>query len=292
MKSVDIVELLALGSLWGSSFLFMRIASPEFGALPLIAVRVTMAALFLAPILLWSSRNAQAAWSRRGEMLVLGFFNSAFPFVLFAFATLSLTAGYTAVINATAPLFTAIVAFLWVGERLGKLGVLGLLVGLGGVLVLVWDKLSVGQGNAFWAIAAGLVGAFSYGIAANHARARFSGIGSLEMACGSQVAASVLLLPLCWFWWPQEPPSLRAWLAVLALGVPCTGVAYIFYFRLLSRLGPSRAVTVTYLVPIAAMIFGAIFLGEAVTLQMLAGCGLILLGTGLATGLFFRGLRV
>ena len=75
---------------------------------------------------------------------------------------------------------------------------------------------------------------------------------------------------------------------MLALGVPCTGVAYIFYFRLLSRLGPSRAVTVTYLVPISAMILGALFLGEAVTLQMLAGCGLILLGTGLATGLFFR----
>lgn len=286
MKPIDIIELLALGSLWGSSFLFMRIASPEFGPLPLIAVRVTTAALFLAPILLWSG-NPRAPWSRRGEMLLMGFFNSAFPFVLFAFATLSLTAGYTAVLNATAPLFTAIVAFFWVGERLGRAGVLGLLVGLGGVVVLVWDKLGISQLNGYAAIAAGLCGAFSYGIAANLARARFAGIGSLEMACGSQVAASVLLLPLCWFWWPQQQPSAGAWLAVLALGIPCTGVAYIFYFRLLSRLGPSRAVTVTYLVPIAAMIFGALFLGEAVTLQMLAGCGFILLGTGLATGLSF-----
>lgn len=287
MKPIDVIELVALGSLWGSSFLFMRIASPEFGPLPLIAVRVTTAALFLAPILLWSG-NPQAPWSRRGEMLALGFFNSAFPFVLFAFATLSLTAGYTAVINATAPLFTAVVAFLWVGERLGRPGILGLLVGLGGVVMLVWDKLGVDQGNAVTALAAAFAGAFSYGVAANFARARFSGIGSLELACGSQVAASAMLLPLCWFWWPQEPPSMRAWLAVLALGIPCTGVAYIFYFRLLSRLGPSRAVTVTYLVPIAAMVFGAIFLGEAVTLQMLSGCGFILLGTGLATGLFFR----
>jgi drug/metabolite transporter (DMT)-like permease len=235
------------------------------------------------PILFWSGKP-RALWQRRGGLLVVGFLNSAFPFTLFAFATLTLTAGYTAVINATAPLFTAIVAFLWVGERMSRIGVFGLLVGLAGVVVLVWDKLGVDVDNATLAVCAGLVGALSYGVAGNHARRYFSGIGSLEMSAGSQVAATLLLLPLCWYFWPAELPSQRAWLAVLALGIPCTGVAYILYFRLLSRLGPSRAVTVTYLVPLAAMVFGAIFLNETVTTRMLAGCGLILLGTGLATG--------
>lgn len=288
MKSLDIVELLALGSLWGCSFLFMRVATPEFGPVPLIGVRVATAALFLLPILAWTG-NPGAAWSRGGEMLVLGFFNSAFPFTLFAFATLSLTAGYTAVINASAPLFTAVVAYLWLGDRLSRLGSLGLLVGLGGVVVLVWDKLGVGATNAGLAIAAGLLGSCCYGIAANLARARFSGTGSLELATGSQVASSILLLPLCAFWWPSAMPSGQAWLAVLALGIPCTGLAYIFYFRLLSRLGPARAVTVTYLVPVAAMVSGAVFLDEAVTSRMLAGCLLILLGTGLATDLIRPG---
>jgi drug/metabolite transporter (DMT)-like permease len=283
LRSLDAVELLALGSIWGCSFLFMRLASPEFGPVPLIALRVTTAALFLLPILVWTG-NPRAPWQRRGEMLVIGFFNSAFPFCLFAFATLSLTGGFTAVLNATAPLFTAVVAYLWVGERLSRLGAFGLLVGLFGVVVLVWDKLGVDPGSAPLAIAAGLLGACSYGIAANHARVRFSGIGSLEMAGGSQVAASILLLPLCWFWWPETVPSTQAWLAMLALGIPCTGIAYILYFRLLSRLGPSRAVTVTYIVPLAAMVFGALLMDESVTLRMLAGCGLILLGTGLATG--------
>jgi drug/metabolite transporter (DMT)-like permease len=289
LKPLDAIELLALGSIWGCSFLFMRLASPEFGPVPLIALRVTTAALFLLPILAWTG-DPRAPWQRRGEMLLIGFFNSAFPFCLFAFATLSLTAGYTAVLNATAPLFTAVVAYLWMGDRLSRLGTLGLLVGLGGVVVLVWDELGVDRDNAALAIVAGLVGASSYAIAANHTRARFSGIGSLEMASGSQVAASVLLLPLCWFWWPAEMPSARAWMAVLALGIPCTGIAYILYFRLLSRLGPTRAVAVTYIVPFAAMIFGAIFMNETVTTRMMGGCGLILLGTGLATGVIRRGL--
>ena len=206
----------------------------------------------------------------------MAFFNSAFPFTLFTFATLYLTAGYTAVINSAAPLFTAIVAFIWVRERLGPTGVVGLLLGLLGVVVLVWDKLAVDLEGAMPAIGAGLLGSFCYGIAANFTRIRLEGLGSLELATGSQVAASLMLAPLCILYWPAEMPSMRAWLAVLALGLPCTGIAYILFFRLLTRLGPAKAVTVTYLVPLFAM---------------LAGCALILLGTALATGLIRYGGR-
>lgn len=294
MKPLDLIELVALGTLWGGSFLFMRVAAPEFGPVPLIGLRVAIAALFLLPVLLYSGQPS-ILWQRGGDIAVVGFINSAFPFTLFAYATLYLTAGYTAVINATAPLFTAIVAFFWVGERLSRIGALGLLIGLVGVIVLVWDKLAEGLGvqidNAVIAIGAGLLASFSYGIAANHTRVRLSGVGSLELATGSQVAASLMLAPLCIWFWPEQMPSTTAWLSVLSLGIPCTGIAYILFFRLLSRLGPARAVTVTYLVPIAAMIAGALVLNESITTQMIAGCGLILLGTGLATGVIRRGER-
>ncbi len=282
-KPLDLFELLGLGALWGTSFLFMRMAAPEFGPVSLVALRVAIAAAFLLPILLFTASLAPVR-ERAGDVLLMGFFNSALPFTLFTFATLYLTAGYTAVINSTAPLFTALVAFAWVGERLSRTGMVGLMLGLVGVVVLVWDKLQVDLSGAGLAIAAGLGGAFSYGIAGNYARIRLPGLGSLELATGSQIAASLLLAPLCLAFWPAEMPSLRAWLAVLALGIPCTGIAYILFFRLLVRLGPARAVTVTYIVPISAMIAGALVLDEAVTGRMLGGCGLILFGTGLATG--------
>ncbi len=284
MKALDLVELFALGALWGCSFLFMRVAVPEFGPVPLIGLRVATAALFLLPILVYRS-SVDVLWQRPGDFAVVGLVNSAFPFTMFAYATLTLTAGYTAVINATAPLFTALVAFLWVGERLSRIAAGGLLVGLIGVIVLVQDQLRLDMGGAGLPIVAALAASLSYGIAGNHARICMSGVGSLQLAAGSQVAASLMLLPLCLVYWPAENPSLTAWLAVLALGILCTGIAYILYFRLLIRLGPARAVTVTYLVPLAAMIAGAIVLDETITASMLAGCGLILLGTGLATGL-------
>jgi drug/metabolite transporter (DMT)-like permease len=263
--------------------MFMRIAAPEFGPVALIGLRVTTAALFLVPLLALRGSFA-SLWQHRGDIALAGLVNSALPFTLFAYATLYLTAGYTAVINATAPLFTALVAFLWIGERLSRVGVVGLLVGLGGVVVLVRDQLGVELDDAALAIAGGLGASLCYGFAANHARIRLAGAGSLTLAAGSQLSASLLLAPLSLMFWPSHLPSTQAWMAVLALGVLCTGIAYILYFRLLLRLGPARAVTVTYLVPLAAMVAGALFLDETITGGMLLGCGLILLGTGLATG--------
>jgi drug/metabolite transporter (DMT)-like permease len=287
VKPVDLIELFALGTLWGASFLFMRVAVPEFGPLPLIAVRVTIAALFLLPFL-WRAGLASRLIEHAPGLFVVGFINSALPFTLFAFATLSLSAGYTAVINAVAPLFTAIVAFVWLGERLSRLAVVGLAIGFSGVVLLVADKLDFDGNAATIGILAAMLASFSYGIGANYTRVKFTGVGSLELATGSQLAATILLLPLCYWTWPQTMPSMGSWVAVLVLGVACTGVAYILFFRLIARLGPSRAITVTFLVPLAAMVFGALFLNELVTLEMMLGCGLILLGTALATGLVKR----
>jgi drug/metabolite transporter (DMT)-like permease len=284
VKPIDIFELLLLGTLWGGSFLFMRIAAPEFGPVALVAVRVGVATLVLLPFLLRAGQGASLL-QHGPQLLFFGAINSALPFCLFAYATLSLSAGYTAVINAVAPLFTAIVAFVWLGERLNRLAVLGLGIGFGGVVLLVSDKFSFSGGAASIGIVAGMCASLLYGIAANYIKARFTGIGSLVLATGSQLGASILLLPLCFWFWPETMPSTKSWLAVLVLGVACTGVAYVFFFRLMARLGPSRAITVTFLVPLAAMIFGALFLGEVISGTMMVGCTLILLGVALSTGL-------
>ncbi len=290
MKPLDIIELVTLGILWGGSFLFMRMAAPEFGAIPLIAVRVAVASLFLLPFLLRAGQLG--ALSKHAlPLTVVGFANSALPFCLFAFATLTLSAGFTAVINAVAPLFTAVVALLWMGERLSRQAIVGLLVGLGGVVLLVWDKLDLSGDAVTIGIAAAMLASLSYGVAANYIRSSLTGVGSLEIATGSQLAATVLLAPLCIWLWPAEMPSTGAWVAGLILGVASTGIAYILYFRLIARLGPSRAITVTFLVPLAAMVMGAAFLDEVVTEDMMIGCGLILLGTALATGLIRLGAR-
>jgi drug/metabolite transporter (DMT)-like permease len=288
VKPLDILELTILGTLWGGSFLFMRVAAPEFGPIALIAMRVLIASLFLLPLLIRAGL-APSLLEHAPGLFVVGCINSAIPFCLFAFATLSLSAGFTAVINAVAPLFTAIVAFVWLGERLSRLAVVGLGIGFAGVVLLVSDKLDFDGGAATVGILAAMLASFSYGIAANYTREKFSGVGSLELATGSQLAASILLLPLCFWFWPSTTPSMGSWVAVLVLGVVCTGVAYILFFRLIARLGPSKAITVTFLVPLTAMIFGALFLNEQITIEMLLGCGLILLGTALATGLLRRG---
>jgi drug/metabolite transporter (DMT)-like permease len=284
VKSQDVFELLLLGTLWGGSFLFMRIAAPEFGPVALIAVRVSVASLVLLPFLLHAGLG-RSLLERGPELLFFGCISSALPFCLFAYATLFLSAGYTAVINAVAPLFTAIVAFAWLGERFSRPAIIGLGVGFGGVVLLVSDKLNFDGSAATLGILAGLCASLSYGVAANYTRARFTGVGSLVLATGSQLGASIILLPLSFWFWPTTMPSANSWLAVLVLGVACTGIAYIYFFRLMARLGPSRAITVTFLVPLAAMAFGAMFLDEVITSKMLLGCGLILLGTALATGL-------
>jgi len=284
VKPIDIFELLFLGMLWGGSFLFMRIAAPEFGPVALVAVRVCVATGVLLPFLLWAGQGASLL-EHGPQLLFFGVINSALPFCLFAYATLSLSAGYTAVINAVAPLFTAIVAFVWLGERLNRLAVIGLGIGFGGVVLLVSDKFSFDGGAASIAIVAGMCASLLYGIAANYIKANFTGIGSLVLATGSQLGSSILLLPLGIWFWPETMPSTKSWLAVLVLGVACTGVAYIFFFRLMARLGPSRAITVTFLVPLAAMMFGALFLGEVISGTMMVGCSLILLGVALSTGL-------
>lgn len=284
MKGRDLVDLIALGFLWGASFLFMRIAGPEFGAFALVEVRVAIAAAVLLPLLLirGQGKDITKNWLPLG---ILGIHNTALPFLLLTWATLFLSAGIAGILNATAPIFAAIIAWLWLGERLTISRSAGLLVGTVGVWLLVRDKVGASMGDTTLAVIAALGGAFLYGTGGNFTRRYASHIKPLAVATGSQIGATLVLLPVAIMTWPETSISSTAWAAAIIMGLFSTALAYILYFRLIANTGPTNAITVTYLIPLFAMILGAVVIDEPITVSMLVGCAVILLGTALATGL-------
>jgi drug/metabolite transporter (DMT)-like permease len=287
VKAPDLLELVALAAIWGASFLFMRLAAPEFGPLALTALRVAGAALFLLPLLALRGGH-DALLTHWKPLAVVGLANSAVPFTLFNVAALAINAGLSAILNSTAPLWAAAIAALWLGERLAPARITGLAIGFAGVLFLAWDKASFQPGehgvSAGVAIAACLAATLCYGFAANYTKRALTGVSPLAVAAGSQFAAALALaLPALWAW-PKVRPDAGSWWALAALALLCTGVAYLLYFRLIARLGPSRAISVTFLIPVFGLLWGALFLGESLTGATLLGCAVVLVGTALATG--------
>jgi drug/metabolite transporter (DMT)-like permease len=294
MKPADIAELVALAAIWGASFLFMRVGAPEFGPVALTALRVGGATLCLLPLVPWRGQTGmlRAHWK---AITIVGLFNSAIPFVLFSIAALAIDTGLSSIFNATAPLWGALVAWLWLHDKLSASRVLGLVIGFVGVVFLAWDKASFKPGDhgvsAGLAIGASLLATLCYGFAANYTKQRLTGVPPLVVAAGSQAAATaVLVLPALWFV-PQTMPGAAAWGSVAVLAVLCTAVAYLLYFRLIAHVGAPRAITVTYLIPVFAALWGALWLREEITLSMAAGCAVILVGTALASGLVTLPLR-
>lgn len=291
MRPTDLAQLISLAAMWGGSFLFMRMGAAEFGPIALVAVRVIGAALMLMPMLVlrgqWPALRAH--WR---HIFVVGVTNSALPFLCFAYAALSITAGLSAIFNAAAPLLGALIAWLWLEDRLTPPRVLGLLIGFAGVLWLAWDKASFKAGGSGWAVAACLIGTVFYGLSAALAKRWLVGVTPLAVAAGSQFSAALFLLIPAIVWWPAGNPSPHAWMAAALLAIVCTGLAYILFFKLNASIGPSNAITVTFLVPVFAMAWGWMFLGERVTPAMVVGCCVILLGTGLSTGLLRWPVRV
>lgn len=283
MKPRDLLDLTLLAALWGGSFLFMRYAVPDFGVVPLIWLRVALASICLLPLLLLK-RQFGALRQQAGALTVMSLFNSGLPFLLIAWATLSITAGLASIMNAMTPVFTALIGALWLGDRLDGRRSLGLLLGLAGVALLAADKADFRPGGSGWAIVAMLLATACYGFAANHTRRYLQGVPALVNATGTQLVSALVLLPPALWSWPERMPGLGPWLAALVLGVACSALAYLLFFRLIARVGASRAVTVTFLVPVFGTLWGALFLGEPVTASMLAGGAVVLLGTGLATG--------
>lgn len=282
------IDFLLLATIWGASFLFMRTAAVEFGALPTAALRVSIAALFLLP-LLYGRGQSQVLWAHWKPVFFVGVFNSALPFALYAFAVQHITTGLSSIMNATVPLFGAVLAWLWLGDKPSLSRTVGLCVGFLGVLLLAGGEADF-KPNAsgiapLWAVAACLLATLSYAFSATFAKRYIAHVPALATATGSQCGASLALAVPALFALPDQMPSAHAWRSLVTVGVLCTGIAYILYFRLIENAGPAKALTVTFLIPVFAIAYGVLLLHEHITAWMLLCGAVILMGTGLASGL-------
>lgn len=284
MSARQLLTLCLLASFWGASFLFMRLSVDAFGVLPLTALRSAVAALTLSPLLLM--KGQWAAFRRHwGHIAVVGILASALPFTFLALSTQHTSAGFASIMNSLTPIFSALVAWLWLKETLDLPGVLGIGLSFGGVLVMMGDGATLGGTLPVLPVLAGVSATVFYGLAGNYSRRFLRDAPPVAVAAGCQIFATLALLPAALWLWPSLQPSALAWGSAATLGVVCTGLAFILYFHLLASVGVARTVIVTYLVPVFAMLWGWFFLGEVVTPHMLAGAACILTGIGLTTGL-------
>jgi drug/metabolite transporter (DMT)-like permease len=268
------LELGLLGAIWGASFMFMRVAAPEFGSTPLVAIRLGLGALILLPFL-WRERRAfpAALWPR---LALIGAVNAAIPFTLFAWAAQHAPAGVGAITNSMAVLFVALIAFLFYGEKIGRRRAIALVAGFVGVIVLASGK--VGGASIGLPVAAGTTAAFLYGIGANLVKRQLAGLPATAVAAATLICAALMTAPFAIAQWPAHAVSAKSWAAVAALGVVCTGIAFVMYYRLIARIGAPRAATTTYLVPLFGVGWAWLLLDEPLTLAM-AIAGALILGS-------------
>lgn len=272
------VELLLLGAIWGGSFLFMRVAAPDFGAIPLVEARLALGALVLLPFL-WQSRArfTAALWLRIAGIAAV---NSVIPFALFAWGAERAPAGIGAITNAMTVMFTSLVAYLLYRERIGARQLIGLVVGFAGVAILASGKTG---GQAVWPAAlAGAGASLCYGFGINFVRRYLTALPAGAVAAANLLCGSLLLAPLALWTWPQHPITAKSWGSALLLGVLCTGSAFVLYYRLIARIGAARTSTVTYLIPLFAVIWAWLILSEPVTVTMGLAGAVILAGVALS----------
>ncbi len=280
MPIPSMIRLLLLGMIWGASFLFQRITVPVVGAPFTAAIRIVLSATMLVLVLRLLGRSLD--W--RGQWrawLWLGTISAALPFLCFAYAARSLPAGYMAVINATVPLLTVIMASIMLRARPSWSKRIGVVVGLIGVGVLArYGSLGM---NRQTVIAIGLCFTASalYAYSSLFIRQRHASVNPLVLAGSSQLGAAIVILPLGLSSIPAVWPEPGVIACLLVLGLICTGLAYVLYFRLISDVGSEKAVTNTFLVPVFAQIWGALFLKEHLTLAGALGFGLVLLAVAL-----------
>jgi drug/metabolite transporter (DMT)-like permease len=282
MNIASLVRLVSLSAIWGASFLFMRIGVPILGPILLIEFRVGLAALFLLAVgtVLSKELNPRQYWK---HYITLGFFNSAVPFLLFAFAAKTLSASLLSILNATAPIWGAVIGAVWTRTMLSGKALLGLTLGVAGVAILVGLDPSILHDEDYLAMFLALGAAFSYGIATNYAKSATK-VDPFANAHGSMWAATLLIAPAVPFVSNAVVPSVTVAAAVFALGVLCSGIAYLLYFRLIADIGAAPALTVTYLIPVFGILWGHLILSEPIGWHTIIGAGIVIIGTALVTG--------
>jgi drug/metabolite transporter (DMT)-like permease len=273
VTAADAARLVSLAAIWGASFLFIRIAAPVIGPVATADLRMLIAGAAL--VAYYAVTGFDAQWRRRWrEYLAIGALNSAAPFLLYAYAALELSVGLLAVLNATSPMWAALLGAVALREPLTIRRVTGLVVGMAGVAMV-----SGAEASTRWlSIAAALGAALCYALTGIALKRWGQGGTARGMAVGTQLAGGVLLLPLLAIAPPANvTPGVAG--AMLALGVVCGAVAYVLYFRLIADIGATGALTVTYLIPLFGVLWGALALGEALTAARVLGALVVSVGT-------------
>ena len=286
MSAANFLKLIVLAAIWGGSFLFMRVAAPVLGPVLLIQCRVALAAVFLLGLALLGRKplDVRTHWK---HFLILGLVNTALPFTLFAWAAQVLPASLESVLNATAPIWGAILGALWTRTLPSLKTAAGLILGIAGVAILVGFDAGGMTPPVLLAAGGALLAAGCYAVAALYSKAAKS-VDAFSNAHGSMWAATLWLAPVTPFF-PAHlasgaGPGVWVALSVLLLGILCSGVAYIIYFGLMDAVGASQTLSVTFLIPVFGILWGNLFLHEPVSPHMVLGGLVVLVGTALITG--------
>ena len=293
MSTPNFLRLLLLGAIWGTSFMLMRICVPELGPLPTTFLRALLGGLALYFVA--RAAHTDFGWRSNARIyLVIGLFNTAIPFALFAWSALHIPSAYMATMNSLAPIFTALFGVLLLAERLTPARIVASVLGLCGVALLVGVGPTAVNAMTVLGVLASIGAAACYGYAATYTRMKAGAIAPLAVATASQFAAALVLLPLALPGLPQAAAqvTLGGAVAVGVLGVACTGIAYALFFHLIAAEGSSKAITVTFLVPATASIWALIFLGEAITAGTVLGIAIVLTATAVALGVAKRGMAL
>lgn len=284
MSLVQLAALISLGAMWGASYIFIRIAVEPLGPIFLMFARVALTGLILIGYarLRGQRLNIRGHWRK---FLVLGFLGSALPFTLIAWAELTVTASMAAILMSTTPLFTTLVAAVGLGEELTLAKLIGAVLGIIGVAITVGGSDMTLSAEVIAATLALLGATLSYAIGGVFAKRAFKGLNNMSMSSGQLIAAAFILAPVSLADLPHEAPPLEAVWATLALVVICTAIAYQLYYYLIISAGPTKALTVTLLVPVFGVVFGALLLGESISPGIVVGLLVVLISVGLVTGL-------
>lgn len=284
MKTTDYVKLLLLAAIWGASFLFMRIAVPALGAINTAFLRVLSGALGLALVML-IMRKPHHYQGKLRLVLLLGIFNAGIPFLMYCLAARVLPAGYSAILNATAPIMGALIGASFFQQQLTLKNVAGMVAGFAGILLITTTGDSGMSAHLALGVLACLIATACYGLAGYLAKRWTSGLDATQAAFASQLGATLFLLPFFAFNATSTPATswthTEAWLSILALGFVCTALAYILYFRLIADIGPFKAITVTFLIPPFGILWGWLVLDETLNQGFALGALLICLAVWL-----------
>lgn len=282
MKKRDFGLLFILGALWGASFLFIRIASPILGPFLLVDLRVIISfvALIIYALVIGKRPQLRRNWKK---YLQLGAYNAAIPFTLISTAGIYLPASMASIINSTTPLFTALVAWIWIKEPMTKRKIVGFILGIIGVSILIGFRPVSIDDNVILPSILIILATISYGIGGVYGSKKLQEVTALDLAIGQQLGAGILLFPVAIFNLPTQMPSLEVIYSVLGLSLFSTALGYLIYFKLMKEIGPVNTSNVTFLVPVFSVIWGVFFLNEDITIGTIIGLLVILLSVAIAT---------